>query len=357
MKTSIQAAMSASISFALAGPIASAQTSTSAHQPVTIETYNRAQTDSYFAGIAKGGGFGQFRHGRELAAPVQQGIVRPNRDTLYSLAVFDLDAGPVTVTLPTGARRFMAMQVVNEEQYTTGVYYGAGSHTLTRDTIGTRYAVAVVRFLVDFSSNAEIEQVHALQDAVKAEQRRSGTFEIPNWDEAGLRTMKAALLQLGATVSDTRRMFGASEQQVDPVKHLVGSAMLWGGNPEKDALYLPTTPARNDGNTVYRLTLRDVPVDGFWSVTVYNRDGYLQPNPGNAYAVNSITAKRAPDGSIPIQFGGCEDGSPNCLPITPGWNYTARLFQPRPQVLDGSWRFPAAEPVGEPAPVTFGKVK
>ena len=345
MKTSILAAMS----FALAGTIASAQTSPSAPQapqPVTIDTYNRAQTDVYFAGVAKSGGFGKFRHGRELAAPVQQGIVRPNRDTLYSLAVFDLDAGPVTITLPTGARRFMAMQIVNEDQYTTGVYYGAGSHALTRETIGTRYAVAVVRFLVDFSSNEELQQIHALQDAVKFDQQRSGAFDIPNWDEAALKTMKAALLQLGATVSDTRRMFGASEQQVDPIKHWVGSAMLWGGNPEKDALYLPITPARNDGSTVYKLTLRDIPVDGFWSVTVYNSEGYLQPNPTNVYAVNSITARKAPDGSVPIQFGGCDGGSPNCLPITPGWNYTVRLFQPRLQVLDGTWRCPEAQPVG-----------
>ena len=37
-------------------------------------------------------------------------------------------------------------------------------------------------------------------------------------------------------------MFGANENEVDPVKHLIGSAMLWGGNPEKDALYLPITP-------------------------------------------------------------------------------------------------------------------
>ena len=340
MRTSILAAMT----IALAGPIASAQTSPSAPQRVTIENYNRAQTDVYFAGVAKSGGFGKFRHGRELAPVVQQGIVRPNRDTLYSLAVFDLDAGPVTITLPEGARRFMAMQIVNEDQYTAAVYYGAGSHTLTRETIGTRYVVAVVRFLVDFSSSEEVRQVHALQDAVKLDQQHPGTFEIPNWDEAGLKKVKAALLELGTTVTDTRRMFGADERHVDPVKHLIGSAMLWGGNPEKDALYLPITPDRNDGSTIYRLTVRDIPVDGFWSLTVYNTEGYLQPNPANAYAVNSLTAKKAADGSVTIQFGGCDGKVANCLPITPGWSYTARLFQPRPAVLDGSWKFPEAQP-------------
>src|SRR5882757_789940 len=284
----------AAMSLVLAGTIASAQTTTSQTQPVAIENYNRAQTDVYFAGVVMKGGFGKFRHLRVLSPPVQQGIVRPNRDTLYSFAIFDLDAGPVTIKLPDGAKRFMAMQVVNEDQYTTGVHYGAGSHTLTRETIGTRYAIVVVRFLVDFSNKEEIEEAHGLQDAVKSSQDRPGAFEIPNWDEASLKKVKAALLQFGTTVSDTRRMFGANEHQVDPVKHLIGSAMLWGGNPEKDALYLPITPVRDDGKTVYKLTVGDVPVDGFWSLTVYNSEGYLQPNPDIVYSVNSITAKEGP---------------------------------------------------------------
>src|SRR5882757_2816384 len=336
----------AAMSLVIASAAASAQTTASSTELVTVENYNRAQTDVNFAGVVKNGGFGKFRHGRELAPPVQQGIIRPNRDTLYSFAIFDLDAGPVTIKLPDGAKRFMAMQVVNEDQYTTGVHYGAGSHTLTRETIGTRYAIVVVRFLVDFSNKEEIEEAHGLQDAVKSSQDRPGAFEIPNWNEASVKKVKAALLQLGTTVSDTRRMFGANEHQVDPVKHLIGSAMLWGGNPEKDALYLPITPARNDGSTIHKLTVGDVPVDGFWSLTVYNSEGYLQPNPANTYAVNSITAKQASDGSVTIQFGGCDGKAANCIPITPGWNYTVRLFQPRSNLLDGSWRFPEAQPVG-----------
>ncbi|MES5486849.1 DUF1254 domain-containing protein [Bradyrhizobium sp. INPA03-11B] len=340
MKTSILAA----ITIAFASSAASAQAPASPPRPVTVENYNRAQTDVYFAGVVKGGGFGKFRHGRELAPPIQQGIVRPNRDTLYSFAIFDLDAGPVTITLPGGAKRFMAMQIVNEDQYTTDVYYGADSHTLTREKIGTRYAIAVVRFLVDFSNADEIQQVHTLQDAITSRQQRPGSFEIPNWDEASLNRVKAALLQLGTTVSDTRRMFGADAHQVDPVKHLIGSAMLWGGNPERDALYLPITPARNDGSTIHTLTIRDVPVDGFWSLTVYNSDGYLQPNPASLYAVNSVTARKAADGAITIQFGGCDGKVANCLPTTQGWNYTVRLFQPRADVLDSSWRFPEARP-------------
>jgi hypothetical protein len=333
-------------SLVIASSVASAQTTASSAEPVTVENYNRAQTDIDFAGVVKNGGFGKFRHGRELAPPVQQGIVRPNRDTLYSFAIVDLDAGAVTITLPDAGKRFMGMQVVNQDQYTPATYYGVGTHVLTREMIGTRYAIAVVRFLVDFSNKEDVGQVHALQDAIKFSQERPGTFEIPNCDEASLKKIQAALLVLGTTVSDTRRMFGANENEVDPVKHLIGSAMLWGGGyPEKDALYLPITPARNDGSTVHKLTVEDVPVDGFWSLTVYNSEGYLQPNPSHVYLVNSITAKKSPDGEIAIQFGGCDGGIPNCLPITKGWNYTVRLFRPRPEILDGTWRFPEAKSV------------
>jgi hypothetical protein len=140
-------------------------------------------------------------------------------------------------------------------------------------------------------------------------------------------------------------MFGASESDVDPVKHLIGSAMLWGGNPEKDGLYLPTTPAQNDGQTIHRLTVGDVPVDGFWSLTVYNRAGYLEPNPENIYSVNTVTAKKGSDGKVTIQFGGCDGKIPNCIPITDGWNYTVRMFRPRPEILDGTWKFPEAKAV------------
>ena len=129
-------------------------------------------------------GFGKFRHGRDLAPIGQGGIIRPNRDTLYSLAIFDLDAGPVTITLPDPGKHSMTMQVINEDQYTQPVYYGAGSHTLTREMIATRYAGVAVRLLIDPMEKDELQQIHSLQDAIKVTQQTPGTFHIPNWDEA-----------------------------------------------------------------------------------------------------------------------------------------------------------------------------
>lgn len=104
-------------------------------------------------------------------------------------------------------------------------------------------------------------------------------------------------------------------------------------------------PKENDGKTVYRLTVKGVPVDGFWSVCVYNKDGFFEKNEPNAYVVNNLTAKKNDDGSVTIQFGGYDGKTPNCLPVSPGWNYMVRLYRPRKEVLDGTWLFPQAQAV------------
>ncbi len=57
--------------------------------------------------------------------------------------------------------------------------------------------------------------------------------------------------------------------------------------PDKDATYLSVVPKQNDGNTVYRLNVKDVPVDGFWSVTVYNKEGYIVKNARDVYSFNT----------------------------------------------------------------------
>jgi hypothetical protein len=311
--------------------------------PVTADNFNRAETDMYFGKTVKRGGIGHLSHRRELYLS-DSPVVRPNRDTLYSGSVFDFDAGPVTITLPDAGNRFMSIQVIDEDQYTHAVYYGAGRYTVTREEMGTRYGSVVIRILVNPEDPKDMKQVHALQDAIKVAQKSSGKYEVPNFDPVSQKQVRDALLVLGTTIPDTKRMFG-NRSEVDPVRHLIGSATLWGGLPEKNALYLNITPDDTDGAAVYRLNIQDVPVDGFWSITVYNAKGYLEPNQYNAYSVNNITAKKNADGSVAVQLGGCDSKIPNCLPTFPGWNYMARLYRPRAEALNGTWKFPQAQRV------------
>jgi hypothetical protein len=312
--------------------------------PVTVDNFNRAESDRSFAGVVKMGGFGKFGHIREPTPLDKQHVIRPNRDTLYSTAVFDLDAGPVTVTMPDAGKRFMSMQIIDEDQYAPAVYYGAGSHTLTKKEIGTRYVLVAVRTLVDPSDPKDVEQVHALQDDVRVDQKDTGKFEVPNWDDATCLKARGALLTL-AEGMNSKGMFGPRDE-VDPIHHLIGTAAGWGGNPESAAFYALVTPTKNDGSTIYKLNVPDnVPVDAFWSISVYNADGYFQKNDLDAYSLNSVTAKKSPDGSVAVQFGGCDGEIPNCLPTPKGWNDTVRLYRPRPEVLSGEWKFPEAQAV------------
>jgi hypothetical protein len=256
--------------------------------------------------------------------------------------VFDLEAGPVTITMPDAGKRFMSLMIINEDHYAPSVTYDSGPHTFTKDKVGTRYMAAAIRTLVDPADPKDLEQVHALQDAIKVSQEAVGAFEAPKWDPVSQKKVRDALLVLASTTAGFKNAFGP-EGKVDPIKHLIGTAAGWGGNPDKDATYLSNTPPKNDGVTVYKLNVKDVPVDAFWSVSVYNAEGYFEKNAYDTYSVNDVTAKKEADGSVAIQFGGCDGKTPNCVPVVKGWNYTVRLYRPRPEILDSAWKFPEAQ--------------
>ena len=312
--------------------------------PVTVHTFARAETDRYFKDFVTQGGLGRFSHVRNAVPVDSQTVIRMNRDTFYSSAVFDLDAGPVTVTLPDGGGRFMSLMPVNEDYYAWPAVYGPGTFTYTRKQLGTRYAALLIRTFADPNDAKDIAAARALQDQIKEVQAASGKFEVPDWDKASLDKLRQTLLVLGSMEGEPGVRFGR-KGEVDPISHLIGTAGGWGGNPNEAAVYDAGVPTANDGVTVHRLTVKDVPVDGFWSITVYNADGFMQKNDLGVYSLNNVTAKRAADGSYTIQFGGCGPGVDNCVPIFKGWNYLVRMYRPRKAILDGTWKFPKPQPV------------
>jgi hypothetical protein len=309
---------------------------------VTWDNFVRAETDKYFKSYVQLGGIGNFYNIRQPTPIDAQKIIRMNRDTLYSLLIVDLSS-PITITKPDTGDRFQSMQVINEDEYTTEVVYKPGKYTLTQKKVGTRFAIIGLRTFVDASSPADIKKVNAIQDQIKVKQASKGKLEIPNWDKKSQDRVRSALQVLASTMTDTSTAFG-TKADTDSAAHLIGAAWGWGANPVKDAKYLNITPAMNDGKTPYVLTVKDVPVDGFWSISIYDGEGYFVQNKYDAYSLNNVTAKKSQDGSYTIHFGG-DPKQPNYLPIMDGWNYIVRLYRPRKGILDGRWKFPAPQPV------------
>ncbi|OVE73764.1 carboxylesterase [bacterium B17] len=306
--------------------------------PVTYKNFPRAETHKMFASYRSS--LGKISHMREPVDIDKQNVIRMNRDTLYSYTLLDLN-NPATITKPETDGRFQSMIAYNEDQYIPLVAYKPGKYVLTKESIGSRYVIVAFRTLVNPNDSEDIKEVHAIQDQIELKQASPGIFEIPDWDKVSLDKVRNALLVLAETMEDYKGSFG-SKDEVDPVKYLIGSASGWGGNPTKDTIYVGVTPKNNDGKTAYTLDVKDVPVDGFWSVSLYNAKGYYEKNEYNAYSINNITGKRDKDGVVRIHFGG-DPQKPNYLPIMPGWNYLIRMYQPHKKVLKGTWSFP--EPV------------
>ncbi|WP_254533492.1 DUF1214 domain-containing protein [Natrinema gelatinilyticum] len=307
--------------------------------PVTWENFPRAQIHLMMESIVEQGGFGEFYHYRTLVEPGVQLAALPNRDTFYSVGVFDLTE-PVTITKPDTGDRYQSMVILDEDQYLKGSFYDPGEYTLTQDGIGTRYTWVFVRTFVDPNDPGDVATVHGLQDELAVSQDSLGTFEIPNWDRQTHAELFDALVTVMKTMDDFGGAYG-DVGEVNPVKYLLASVTP-GGFPESETIYSSRVPDQNDGETPHTLTVQDVPVDAFWSVTVYNSDGFLEENEYDAYSFNNATAEQADDGSITIHFGGDPD-QPNFLYTPEEWFYVVRLYGPREEILDGSYQFPETE--------------
>jgi hypothetical protein len=336
---------------AATGMLSLSSASSLASEIVTVDNFVRAETDTTLARYVKQGALGKFLHIRGPVPIDKQDVIRMNRDTIYSAGVFDL-TDPVTIVKPASGGRFQSMMVINQDHSMPPVEHGSGEFTFTREALGSRYAIVIFRTFVDANDPADIKAANALQDRIVVRQKSPGTFQAPDWDQASLKKVRDALNVLAATRTDSRGMFG-DKAKLDPISHLLGAAFGWGGNPEASAMYDNVVPAKNDGTTLHSLSVKDVPVEAFWSITVYNKDGFMEKNDRNVYSYNSVTAKKNPDGSTTINFG-AGPGAVNDLPITPGWSYVVRMYQPRPEIINGSWRFPGAQP-GRPGSAGQGR--
>jgi len=313
-----------------------------ASEPVTVDNFVRAETDHMFRTNMEMFDLkiGELAHLREPTTPDKQPVIRMNQDTLYSAIWLDLSK-PAKITMPEVDGRYMSMQVINQDHYMF-VESTPGTYELTEESVGTRFAQVSIRTFVDIADPNDLAKTHAAQDQLQVSGGGDGPFDAPDWDTNNLAVARKALSDVAVLGFDPSDGFGKKED-VQPIDHLIGAAAGWGGLPRTAAMYVLASVENNDGKTPHAVTLKDVPVDAFWSITVYNADGYLEANDLGVNSYNDVSAEANEDGSFTIHFGGCDDGRKNCIPITPGWNYAARMYQPQDAILEGRWTFPSPQ--------------
>ena len=322
---------------------------------VTEQNYGLAETQMVFAeycnkirkATGSATGTGVFMHIKQAMSPLDRTVVRPNFDTLYSAAVVDLSTDAELIMPKSETGRYQTAWLVSEEHYNPFCCDKPGSYKLTEENIGTPNCMIIVRTQVNVADREDMADAHQMQQQLQLIQSSTGAYSASHeWDTAEVLRMRAKYEQ--ATKDDGVScdvMFGPKGADYLTLHtHNCGVAYGWGGLTKEQAVYPQILPADTSGTTGYKLRLKDVPVGAFWSVTVYDDEGFVCTEDNAVYNINSAFATPDDDdaGSFTIMFGGDRD-APNTMSIMAGWNITLRLYQPGASYFDGSWAVPELE--------------
>lgn len=188
--------------------------------PVNVDNFARAETHRTFAAIRReAGAIDRWSHDRAPTPIDHQPVIRQNRDTLYSAAVFDATSG-VSFQVPDMGDRYASLMLINEDHYVTHVLHGAGSHTVPASGIGTPFSLVAARILVDASDPEDVTRVNSLQDRLVLDAPSARDFDALEYDQASLDETRTALLTLARGLSGFDRAFGRAEEafpSVEPV--------------------------------------------------------------------------------------------------------------------------------------------
>lgn len=313
---------------------------------VNLDNLRTAETHMQFDRYQKlATGINQWFHFRTPVNVDHQPTIAMNMDTLYSLAIVDLKK-PLTLTIPENKGRYCTVEVIDEDHFAFKVFTKPGKYTLSADEVGTRYAAIGVRTFIDPSNADDMAAAHALQDKFKIEAGSSDPFVLPNYDMERYDTLFKMVQQLVSFAGkDTIGSMG-KRGEVDSLKHTVATVAGWGLLPPENAMYQAVQLNLSTAKKYKIEVPADVPVGAFWSISMYNAQGFFQKNDLGVYSLNSVTAKANPDKSFTLHLGGCEDGRVNCLPFAgEGFYYQWRMYEPGEAFLKGEYSFNLPEEV------------
>ena len=310
---------------------------------VTDENYGLAESEVIFSDYVKriaaatnSNGVGVFLHLKTGADPKDRTVMRINFDTVYSTAIVDLTEDAV-LTMPETNGRYQSAWIITDEHYNPMAFVEPGTYTLTQEDVGRRYATIVMRTQANTADPADLAIANGIQEQLKLEQKDRGSYVASNnWDMEEVLAMRAKYQEIAKQEGITSEVMFGKKGEVPLKEHNAGTAAGWGGFTAERAVYPSLFSESAEPQT---LTLIDVPAGAFWSITVYDAEGYPQ---GDVYNINSAFAISNEDDSYTIHFGG-DKNAVNYMDIFEGWNLTLRIYEPTEAYFNGSWVMPELE--------------
>ena len=308
--------------------------------PLTDENFGLAESQMIFAkyvkdiaAITKTNGVGVFMHNKKAADPKDKTVVRINFDTQYSVAILDLKE-EATLIMPETNGRYQSAWFITEEHYNPMAINNPGTYKITQEDMGSRYIMLVIRTQVNMTDPEDLAKVSTLQDQLQLSQKDRGSFVITNnWDRPEVLKMRKKYQKIAKEKGIVSSVMFGKKGETTLENHNAGVSTGWGGMTSQQAVYPNYQPKNSNPAT---LTLKDVPVDAFWSITVYDQGGWVV---GEKFNVNSSFAKANEKGEYIIHFGG-DKNTDNYLDTFEGWNFILRMYQPTEKYFDGSWKVP-----------------
>ncbi|MGB0936772.1 MAG: DUF1214 domain-containing protein [Colwellia sp.] len=306
---------------------------------VTAENYPTYETSHQLLKNQDISGVNKFQHKRVLTPTDNQPVVRMNRDTYYSFAVVDVSKG-ATITMPEIPKgKYMSIQPVTEDHRIQAMFYGSGTFNLTTHT-GTHVYV-VVRLDATFTQ----EEAAKIQDQMRINAQSNKKFKATPVDKVSFEKVENSLKAQMPTIlkkEGAEALYGmftdprdSSNELFTKQKYAVGAAIGWGGAQLKDNVY--EVSGNYPANTCYQATFEDPKNKAFWSITVYDKKGFMFNDLAN---LSSNTAKVNADGTYTISFG-CGNGAINNIPTKNDsgvFNLGIRHYIPSDRVKNQGYR-------------------
>jgi hypothetical protein len=306
---------------------------------VTAATYPTDETSRQILRNQDLVGVNAFRHKRELTPTDQQPAVRMNRDTYYSFAVVDVSKG-ASITMPEIPEgKYMSVQPITQDHRTQAMKYGSGTFELTTHT--GSHLILLIRLDRTFTE-AEVKEV---QDKMVIEANSNEKFTTDPVNKQSFIEVENALKTKMGAIRERDGLQAVQGMFTDPrdesaklftdEKYQIGAAVGWGGAQMIDNIYEGAGNFSVD--SCYYMTFEDPENEAFWSVTVYDKKGFMFNDLAN---FSSHTAQMNEDGTYTISFG-CGEDAPNNLEVAnPSgvFSIVIRHFRPSERVRKGDYR-------------------